>query len=124
MLAGGGVETVAAERTTVPAVDADLALLAGVVRRHNPETNERLLRSVHDALAPGGTVVVFEPLRERSSKARRVAVERLAVGRGDAYGGETVEQWLRTAGFVDRETRNVPGTAGQAVVGRRERGVE
>ena len=124
MLAGGGVETVAAERTTVPAVDADLALLAGVVRRHNPETNERLLRSVHDALAPGGTVVVFEPLRERSSKARRVAVERLAVGRGDAYGSETVEQWLRAAGFVDREMRDVPGTAEQAVVGRRERGVE
>jgi SAM-dependent methyltransferase len=124
MLAGQGVETVAAEFPMVPAADVDLALLAGVVRRHDPETNERLLRSVRDALAPGGAVVVLEPLRDRSSEARRVAVERLAVGRGDAYGGETVEQWLRTAGFVDRETRNVPGTAGQAVVGRRERGVE
>ncbi|WP_380680568.1 methyltransferase domain-containing protein [Salinigranum sp. GCM10025319] len=124
MLAGSGVETVAAELTTVPVAGADLAVLAGTVRRHAPDTNERLLRSVYDALAPGGAVVVLEPLRGRSSEAGRVAIERLAVGRGDAYGSETVEKWLHAAGFVDSETRDVPGTAEQAVVGRRERGVE
>jgi SAM-dependent methyltransferase len=125
MLAGQGVETAVAERATaVPVADADLAVLAGVVRRRPPEANRTLLRSVHDALGPGGAVVVLEPLRGRSAAARRVAVERLAVGRGDAYAAERVEGWLDEAGFVDRVTRDVSGTDQQAVVGRRERGVD
>ena len=125
MLAGQGVETIVAERATaVPVDDADLAVLAGVVQRRSPETNRTHLRSVHDALAPGGAVVVLEPLRGRSARARRVAVERLAVGRGDAYAAETVEGWLDEGGFVDRVTRDVPGTDQAAVVGRRERGVD
>ncbi|WP_318567269.1 methyltransferase domain-containing protein [Salinigranum marinum] len=125
MLAGQDVETVVAERATaVPVDNADLAVLAGVVQRRSPESNRALLRSTHDALGPGGAVVVLEPLRGRSARARRVAVERLAVGRGDAYAAETVEGWLDEAGFVDRETRDVSGTDQGAVVGRRERGVD
>jgi hypothetical protein len=69
-------------------------------------------------------VVVLEPLRGESSAARRVAVERLAFGRGDAYDRETVESWLTAAGFVGCETTDVPGTERQAVVGRCERGVD
>ncbi|WP_152039968.1 methyltransferase [Salinigranum salinum] len=125
MLAGQGVDTVETdEPTAVPVVDADLAVLADVVQRHPPAADRRLLQSVHDALVPGGAVVVLEPLRDRSPAARRVAVERLAVGRGDAYTSDEVEAWLGDAGFVDHETRDVPGTTVQAVVGRRERGVD
>jgi SAM-dependent methyltransferase len=124
-VAGQGVETVGTdEPTAVPVADADLAVLAGVVQRHPPAADRRLLQSVHDALVPGGAVVVLEPLRDRSPASRRVAVERLAVGRGDAYTGDEVEAWLGDAGFVDHETHDVPGTAVQAVVGRRERGVD
>ena len=125
MLAATDVETVAAtDVASVPVEGVDLAVLAGVVRRHSPTTDRQLLRAVHGALADDGTVVVLEPLRDRSPVARRVAVERLVVGRGDAYATETVEGWLDEAGFVDCETRDVPGTATQAVVGRRERGVD
>lgn len=124
MVAGRGVETVAAELPAVPVDAADLAVLAGVVRRHPPATNRALLRSVHGALSVGGTVAVFEPLRDRSAAARRVAVERLALGRGDTYASETVEDWLTATGFVATETRDVPGTPVQVVVGRRERGVD
>jgi SAM-dependent methyltransferase len=125
MLAGRDVDALAAAHpTAVPVADAEVALLAEVVQRRPPATNRTLLRAVHDALAPGGTVVVFEPLRDRSTEARRVAVERLAVGRGDAYSGETIAEWLDDAGFVAREPRDVPGTGRQVVVGRRERGVD
>jgi SAM-dependent methyltransferase len=124
-LAGRDVETVATGRVTaVPTDDVDLATLVGVLQRHSPGTNRATLESVRGALAPGGVVVVLEPLRDRSTAGRRVAVERLAVGRGDAYAAEQVEGWLREAGFADPETRDVPGTAVQAVVGRRERGVD
>lgn len=125
MLAGQTIETsVADSPTAVPVVDADLALLAGVLQRDSPETNRELVRSVHDALGAGGVVVVLEPLRGDSPAARRVAVERLARGRGDAYTGEEITTWLADAGFVDRETRDVPGTPYQSVVARRERGVD
>jgi SAM-dependent methyltransferase len=124
-VAGQGVDTVETdEPTAVPVVDADLAVLAGVVQRHPPAIDRRLLQSVHDALVPGGAVVVLEPLRDRSPAARRVVVERLAVGRGDAYTSDEVEAWLGDVGFVDHEARDVPGTTVQAVVGRRERGVD
>ena len=124
-LAGRGVETVAADRiTTVPVENAELATLVGVLQRHPPETNRALLESVRGALASDGAVVILEPLRDRSPAGRRVAVERLAVGRGDAYTAEQVEEWLREVGFVDIENRDVPGTAVQAVVGRHERGVD
>jgi SAM-dependent methyltransferase len=126
MRAGEGVETVAADDvTSVPVADADLALLAGVLRRHPPATNRELLRSVADALRPGGTVVVLEPLRDRSpGTARRVAVERLAAGAGDACDEATVGEWLSAAGFGPPETHDVPGSGAAAVVARTERGVD
>lgn len=125
MLAGQAIETTVADSlTSVPVEDADLALLAGVLQRHPPEANRELVRSVHDALEAGGVVVVLEPLRGVSSAARRVAVERLAHGRGDAYTDEEITTWLADAGFVGRETRDVPGAPYQSVVARRERGVD
>jgi SAM-dependent methyltransferase len=125
MLGGRGVETVAADAvTSVPAADADLALLADVLQCHPPETNRALLDAVSDALGEGGVVVVLEPLRGGSPAARRVAVERLAQGRGDAYTGEAVTAWLAGAGFVDSDVRDVPGTDYLAVVARCERGVD
>jgi SAM-dependent methyltransferase len=125
MLGGRGVETVAAESvTSVPVADADLAYLADVLQRHPPETNRALLDAVSDALGEGGVVVVLEPLRGVSPAARRVAVERLARGRGDAYTGESVTTWLAAAGFVDGDVRDVPGTDYRAVVARCERGVD
>jgi hypothetical protein len=125
MLASTDVETVpAADVTTVPVEDVELVVLAGVVRRHSPTTDRQLLRAVHGALTDDGTVVVLEPLRDRSPSARHVVVERLVVGEGDVYTVGEVEGWLEDAGFVDTETRDVPGTATQAVVARRERGVD
>jgi hypothetical protein len=125
VLASTDVATVpAADVATVPIEDAELAVLVGVLRRHPPAIGRRLLRGIHDALADVGTVVVLEPLRGRSPVARRVAAERLVLGEGDVYTAETIDGWLADAGFVDCETRDVPGTATQAVVGRRERGVD
>ncbi len=125
MLSVEEIETVAADSiTNVPVENANLALLAGVLQRHPPETNRRLLESVHDALGERGAVVVLEPLRRDSPVARRVAVERLAQGRGDAYTEEEVTTWLGEVGFADSDVRDVPGTDYRAVVAHRERGVE
>jgi hypothetical protein len=125
MLTGQGVQTVESDsRTELPVEGADLAFLGGVLQRHAPETNRELLGAVHDALAPGGVIVVVEPLRGASGAAQRVAVDRLAAGSGDAYTGEAVTTWLTTAGFVGPETRAIPGTEYQTVVSRRERGVD
>ncbi|WP_142860097.1 methyltransferase domain-containing protein [Salinigranum halophilum] len=125
MLAGQGVETAAASSvTSVPVEDADLALLTAVLQRYPPATNRTLLESTRDALDAGGVVVVLEPLRGDSPAARRVAVERLASGHGDAYTESEIRTWLAEAGFVDVERRDVPETDWQAVVARRERGVD
>ena len=125
MLSTEEIETVAVDSAaSVPVESADLALLAGVLQRHPPETNRRLLESVHGALGERGVGVVLEPLRGDSPAARRVAVERLAQGRGDAYTEDEVTAWLGEAGFVGSDVRDVPGTDYRAVVARRERGVE
>ena len=122
MLAGQGVETVTTTGDEVPVDDADLALLAGVVNRRSSEANQTLLSRVHDALTPGGTAAVLTP--EDGAEARRVRVERLLCGSGDAYTAETVTGWLGDAGFVDCETWDVTGGEGRLVVGRCERGVD
>jgi demethylspheroidene O-methyltransferase len=56
---------------------ADLAVLVRILLDHDDETVRRLLRSVHDALAEDGTIVIAEPVSDAGG-ARRM---------GDAYFG-------------------------------------
>lgn len=125
MVRGRGVETREVESTAaLPVSDVDLAVLVDVLHHRSPAENRALLTAVDEALVPGGTVVVVEPLRGTSPVARRIAVERLALGHGDVYTGDTVEGWLEAAGFVDCVTERVPDTETHAIVARRERGVK
>lgn len=81
---------------------------------------EMLLRAAADALAPGGTLVLVEPLRARSDAAVSTAVRALATGHGDCYAEADIRGWCVDAGLHAVDVAGVPGTPFSAVAASRE----
>jgi len=96
----------------------DLVLTVDGAWRQGVEENRFTVLAAADALAPGGAVVLIEPLRDRSAAAIEVAATALATGTGEPYPEPTVAEWFVDAGLSEIETSDVPGTPYQAVVGR------
>ena len=102
----------------------DLVFCSRVAHGLGPDENRRLLANVHDALAPGGTVVVVDYLREQSERAPMFAAHMLAATeRGDVYGENEFAEWFADAGFEPPRVGAIPGTDLQAV-GASKRGVD
>lgn len=102
----------------------DLAFCARVAHALGPDENRRLLSNVHDVLAPDGTVVVVDHVRDHPEGAPLFAAHALATtGRGDVYAEAEFADWFADAGFEHPRVRDVPGTDLQAV-GARKRGVD
>jgi demethylspheroidene O-methyltransferase len=84
---------------------ADIVSLVRVVHDHDDDAAAVLLRRVHAALPPGGTVLIAEPMASISG-AERVGdayfgFYLLAMGRGRARRPDELIALLRAAGFTD-----------------------
>jgi SAM-dependent methyltransferase len=99
-------------------VPFDLVLSVDGAWRQSADENRFTLLAAADALAPGGAVVVVEPLRDRSTAAVEVAAASLATGSGRPYDEATVTAWFTDADLSTVETSEVPGTPYQAVAGQ------
>lgn len=83
---------------------ADVATLVRVLHDHDDDRVARLLRAVHDALEPGGRVVVAEPMADtRGARAMGDAyfgMYLLAMGSGKPRTADRLAELLRDAGFL------------------------
>ncbi|HEY0003225.1 MAG TPA: class I SAM-dependent methyltransferase [Pyrinomonadaceae bacterium] len=93
----------------------DLILLTNFLHHFDPETNERLLRKVHAALADGGRAVTLEfiPNEDRVTPPAAAAfsiVMLASTPSGDAYTLPEFEKMFRHAGFQRTEMQDLPPT--------------
>lgn len=82
----------------------DLVLLSAIIHQNSPEENGALYRKVHDALDPGGRIVVrdhvMSPDRTDPPDGAMFAVNMLAATRGGStYTYEEIAEGLAAAGF-------------------------
>jgi SAM-dependent methyltransferase len=104
----------------LPAGEFGLVFCSRVAHGLSPEGNQRFLEHAYDALEPGGAVVLTDKIRGMAEDAALFGAHMLAQTKnGDTYTADQFRTWLRDAGFVDAEIRDVPGTDQQVIAGRR-----
>ena len=90
----------------------DIILIPNFLHHFDPATNEKLLRKVHAALAPGGMAIApeFIPNEDRISPPRDAmfSMQMLGTPAGDAYTYSELEKMFRNAGFPRSEMRELP----------------
>jgi 2-polyprenyl-3-methyl-5-hydroxy-6-metoxy-1,4-benzoquinol methylase len=95
----------------------NVAFLFNVAHHLDEETNRLALRRLHSALAPEGTLVIWESFREEREKQMRDQLGSLLalffglVSRRQAYEFDQVAAWARQAGFGTirrQELRSAP----------------
>jgi 2-polyprenyl-3-methyl-5-hydroxy-6-metoxy-1,4-benzoquinol methylase len=98
----------------------DIVLIPNFLHHFDPATNEKLLRKVYAALAPGGIVVTpdFIPNEDRISPPRDAmfSMQMLGTPAGDAYTFSELEKMFHNAGFARNEMRELPPGAQRLVV--------
>jgi ubiquinone/menaquinone biosynthesis C-methylase UbiE len=92
----------------------DVATLGHILHGEGRENSRKLLRRVHDALAPGGTIAIAEFVvdEDRTGPALGLifAVNMLVnTDAGDTYSYAEMTEWLREAGFENPRTLEAPG---------------
>jgi len=102
----------------------DLVLLTNFLHHFDPETNEKLLRKVHAALAPGGRAVTLEfvPNEDRISPPETAAFSVMMLGStpsGDAYTFVELERMFANAGFSRSEIQQLPPSIQQVVISQK-----
>ncbi len=102
----------------------DLVLLTNFLHHFDPETNEKLLRKVHAALAPGGRAVTLEfvPNEDRISPPETAAFSVMMLGStpsGDAYTFAELERMFANAGFSRSEIQQLPPSIQQVVISQK-----
>jgi precorrin-6B methylase 2 len=102
--------------------DYDIALLFNIIHGLTPDMNLALLQKVATALCPGGQVVVLEQLTDSVPTSMARAASRLLnlsyfhLIEGQTYTYQDVTGWLKKAGFVDPEQRNLLKAPGNSLV--------
>jgi ubiquinone/menaquinone biosynthesis C-methylase UbiE len=99
----------------------DLVLLTNFLHHFDPATNEKLLRKVHAALAPGGRAVTLEfvPNEDRISPPETAGFSLMMLGStpsGDAYTFSELERMFANAGFSRSEIHQLPPSSQQVVI--------
>jgi SAM-dependent methyltransferase len=99
----------------------DLVLITNFLHHFNPATNEKFLRKVHAALAPGGRAVTLEfvPNDDRVSPPTPAAFGMMMLGGtsgGDAYTFAELESMFRNAGFARSELHAIAPSPETVVV--------
>jgi 2-polyprenyl-3-methyl-5-hydroxy-6-metoxy-1,4-benzoquinol methylase len=100
----------------------NVALITNFLHHFDPATNEKLLRKVHSALAPGGRAVTLEfvPNDDRVSPPTAASFSMMMLGStatGDAYTFSELDRMHRNAGFSRSELHPLPPTISQVVIG-------
>ncbi len=87
---------------------ADVALIANVLHNWPPEEDLLILRKIHDALEPGGVLLVFEAFFEDdwNGPAQAIMQAFILSDRGWQPSFGEMERLVAEAGFVDLERRN------------------
>jgi 2-polyprenyl-3-methyl-5-hydroxy-6-metoxy-1,4-benzoquinol methylase len=98
----------------------DIVLIPNFLHHFDPATNEKLLRKVHAALAPGGIAIApeFIPNDDRISPHRDAmfSMQMLSTPAGDAYTYSELEKMFRNAGFARSEMRELAPAPQRLVV--------
>lgn len=125
--AGGRVRFVAGDAIAGPLpAGADLVTLVRILHDHDDAAALGILRSIHDAIAPGGTVLIAEPMSGPPGTAAMAdayfGFYLLAMGAGRARSPQEYRAMLTTAGFAGfRQLRLPRPLLASAVVARRAR---
>src|SRR5262245_11196699 len=103
----GRVRTLAGDYRSEPIAGGpyDVALLSNVLHAEDEPTNLRLLQKVHDALVPGGILMikddVMSPDHTSPENGAVFALELLLGTRGKSYSFGEISGWMGKAGFQD-----------------------
>jgi 2-polyprenyl-3-methyl-5-hydroxy-6-metoxy-1,4-benzoquinol methylase len=101
----------------------DIILIPNFLHHFDAATNEKLLRKVHAALAPGGIAVTpdFIPNEDRISPPRDAmfSMQMLSTPAGDAYTYSELEKMFRNAGFARNEMRELTPVPQRLVVSQK-----
>ncbi len=103
----------------------DIVLLTNFLHHFDVPANEKLLRKVHAALAPGGRAITLEfvPNDDRVSPPTAAAfslVMLAGTAGGDAYTFAEIEKMFRNAGFTKSELHDDPNSPERIVVSNRD----
>lgn len=84
----------------------DLALLSAIIHQNSPAQNQALYRKIHQALSPGGTLMIRDHIMEESRTVPPAgavfALNMLvATESGDTFTFQEIKETLETAGFTD-----------------------
>ena len=102
----------------------DLVLLTNFLHHFDAATNEKLLRKVHAALAPGGRAVVLEFVPNDDRVTPRVAagfsmIMLNGTPSGDAYTFAEFERMFRAAGYSGSELHALPPTFQNVIISQK-----
>lgn len=101
--------------------DYDVVLITNFLHHFDAETNEKLLRKIHAALADGGRAVTVEfvPEEDRISpptSAMFSLVMLAGTPRGDAYTFSEFEEMFKRAGFARNELHQLAPATQQVII--------
>lgn len=105
--------------------DHDAVFVANAIHHFTPEQIRRLLRRIKDALAPGGTVGIWDMKRPTADCERDLGGDGWALvfhvtSNSQSYAVEEFAEWLASAGFVDIQTSPTPFGFMQVLVSARK----
>lgn len=106
----------------------DVAWVSNIVHGEDPDENRALAKKLHDALRPGGRVIIKDHILDATLTTPAVGgifgVTMLLFTKGGrCYGFDEVRRWYEDAGFVDlRETPPQPPLTSSLVTARRPGG--
>ena len=108
-----------------PGTGYDVVLLTNFLHHFDPPKNESLMRKIHEALAPGGRLVIVDfvpnPDRVTPPEAAAFSLTMLATTHnGDAYTFEEYRSMLRNSGFQAADLHPLPPTVQQVIIARRD----
>jgi len=100
----------------------DLALLANLLQMHSPADSKRLIKKVHNALVPGGRVIVHGFTQdEEGDRPAEAALFSLQIGLitpgGDAHALSDEMSWMQSAGFRDLQVFRIDIAPSTVIVG-------
>jgi len=104
----------------------DVALLCNILHHFPAKTNAEIATRVHDALAPGGTIGIFDIETADIDAPPEAAGDALALyfritSTSSCFRAADYEMWLKSAGFVDISTiRSMKMPSRMLVVGRKK----
>ena len=112
-LAEAGIAAIRADATQgIPAQGFDLIHCGNLFHSMSRDECASVVKSAADALAPGGTLAIFDFLRGKGLRSSLFAVNMLvATSGGDVYAEEDYRGWCETAGLRDFAARELTGQA-------------